>query len=135
MDGAVRVFNTMINNGLVPNMYSFTKLVDALCKEGNVKDAKHVVEIMIQRGENPDAVTYNGLMHEYCLRGEIDGAVLKTMVNRGIVPNSVSYNILINGYCKKMKVDEAMHLFREMPHRGLKPKIETYNTILQGYFR
>ena len=42
-------------------------LVDALCKEGMLIEAKFLFDKMIQRGIEPDIVSYNSLIDGYCL--------------------------------------------------------------------
>ncbi|KAK9292206.1 hypothetical protein L1049_020168 [Liquidambar formosana] len=83
--------------------------------------AQSVVEIMIQRGVEPNTVTYTTLMDGYCLRGQIDEAlkVIDVMLHKGCSPHVMNYNILINGYCKIKKIDEAMSLFQEMLAKDL----------------
>ena len=56
-------------------------MVNALCKEGKVKEAKNVVAVMIKDGVKPNDVTCNSLMDGYCLVNEVNKAkyVFNTM--------------------------------------------------------
>ncbi|KAJ8565634.1 hypothetical protein K7X08_008210 [Anisodus acutangulus] len=127
----------MIHHGVYPDVYTYSILVDALCKEGRAEDAKGIVESMIQKDIGPNVVTYNALIDGYCLQGRIHEAkqVFDSMLQRGVQPDTASYITLINGYCKRREMEEAINLVREMSLQQLKPDIVTYTTVLQGLFR
>ena len=100
-------------------MRSFNILVDTLCKEGMLSEAKKVFEVIIQRGIDPSQVTYNSLIDGYCLQNQMDGAVktFSMMVEKGCSPNVISYNILIDGYCKSKKLMRQCVSFMKCPIR------------------
>lgn len=60
-------FNEISSQGVFPNVVTFNVLVDILCKEGMVAETKRVIDMMIQRGIEPDTITNNSLMHGYCM--------------------------------------------------------------------
>ena len=57
----------MAQRKVVPDVQTFNVLVDTLCKEGMLIKAKEVFDGMIQRGIEPNTVTYNSLIEGYCL--------------------------------------------------------------------
>ena len=56
------MLSEMLDSCISQNVYTFSVLVNALMKEGTVKEAKEVIGNMIQRGVDPNVVTYNTLM-------------------------------------------------------------------------
>ena len=46
----------------MPDVYTFNILVDTRCKEGMLTETKEVFDMMIQRGIEPDVVSYNSLI-------------------------------------------------------------------------
>ncbi|MDP1131102.1 pentatricopeptide repeat-containing protein, partial [Klebsiella pneumoniae] len=72
-------------------------MVDALCKEGKVKEAKSVLAVMLKACVEPNVITYNTLMDGYVLVYEVKKAkhVLNAMPLMGVTPNVHSYNIMI----------------------------------------
>ena len=44
-----------------PNIYTFTILVDVLCKEGKIKEARIVIGVMMKEGVEPTVVTWMGI--------------------------------------------------------------------------
>ncbi|BBH09275.1 Tetratricopeptide repeat-like superfamily protein [Prunus dulcis] len=91
---AAGIFNKMIAG----DVFTFSVLVDTLCKEGMVVEAEGAVE-MIQRDIDPNAVTHTSLM-------------------MGLVANTITYNTLVDGFCKVGRIDDAQKLFSEMQACG-----------------
>ena len=52
----------------MPNVQTFSILVDTLCKEWMFSEANEVFSVMIQRGIEPNTVTYSSLIDGYCLQ-------------------------------------------------------------------
>ena len=59
----------------MPSVRTFNILVDALCKEGMLIEAKKVFDKMIQRGVEPDVVSYNSLIDGYSLQNKLNDAI------------------------------------------------------------
>ena len=64
----------MVHNNIKPNLYTYKILIDAICKEGRIMEALHMFDMMMERGNRPDAVTYNALMDGYFLIHKVDEA-------------------------------------------------------------
>jgi pentatricopeptide repeat protein len=62
---AFGLFYEMVLKDINPSVYTLNILVDALCKEGKVKDAKNVIAGMMKEGVRPNVVTYTSLMDGY----------------------------------------------------------------------
>ncbi|CAM8901613.1 unnamed protein product [Rhodiola kirilowii] len=111
----------MLDQGLSPDIVTFTVLINALAKMGKGKEARELFLLMIQSGKMPDVVTYNTLMDCIYNEGNIEELkeVFVSMDKKGITASVVSYNILIKGYCKhegmflKGMESEAIELKRD----------------------
>ncbi|KAL0318231.1 UNVERIFIED_CONTAM: hypothetical protein Scaly_2852700 [Sesamum calycinum] len=146
----------MVDHKIPLNVITFGILVDAFCKEGMVKEAENVVEIMMQRNMSPDVVTcrfadglklfkdmqaeqvipnlvtYNTLLHGLCMNKQIAEAFsfLHIMEEKGVNRDITTYNILIHGLCKDGKVEIARDVFNSLPCKGLQPDVQLYNIII-----
>ncbi|KAL8116782.1 hypothetical protein AgCh_023076 [Apium graveolens] len=120
---------------IFPNVHTFNIQVNAYSKSGKLDDAKHIIEMINDRGEYPDIVTYTSLMQAYCSRGQMDEAldVLNTIKSKKMMPTYVTYNILLDSYCRQLKLDIAMDLYRNMLCEGLEPTVETHGILPLGY--
>ena len=48
--------NEMVEQNILPDLYTFSVLIDALCKDGMVAEAQNTFSVMIQRGVEPNVV-------------------------------------------------------------------------------
>ncbi|PWA73273.1 tetratricopeptide-like helical domain-containing protein [Artemisia annua] len=71
------------------SMLTYNILVDALCKEGKVKEAQNVVHIMNESGQYADIVIFNSFIDAYCLLGETseEKKFLDSMLRRRVEGN------------------------------------------------
>ncbi|GAB4842902.1 hypothetical protein Ancab_012880 [Ancistrocladus abbreviatus] len=135
---ALEFFWRMVNSGVEVSVFSLTAMVDGLCKIGEVKMARELVEQMVGRGiVKPNIITFNTLLDACAKRwkfGELD-LVLVLMEKEGIGFNDSTYKFLIDGYSSYGKVEEATWLVLEMHDKGLKVDAYLYSTVIRGYFR
>ena len=75
MGGRVGFFE--VESGeVVPELQTvcYILVTDMLCTEGFISEQRCVIELMIQRGVEPDVVTYNILMDGFCVQDPMDKA-------------------------------------------------------------
>ncbi|KAJ9557025.1 hypothetical protein OSB04_011639 [Centaurea solstitialis] len=113
-----------------PNVITFNILVYAFCTEGMVEDATTVMNLMIERGKNPDLVTYNSLIDGYCLRAAHN--LFREMQARNQIPDALTYGIILEGLCNNHQIDEALSLFRLMGDSKLNSNIYVYTILMDG---
>ncbi|KAL0710646.1 hypothetical protein Bca4012_017624 [Brassica carinata] len=76
---------------------------------------------MVEKGCEPDLVTYGAVVNGVCKRGNIDLAlILLKNMEKGSV---VIYNTVIDGLCKYKHVDDALNMFNEMENKGVKGNV------------
>ena len=51
-------------------LFVYILVTDMLCTEGFITEQRRVIELMIQRGVEPDVVTYSILMDGFCMRDQ-----------------------------------------------------------------
>ncbi|KAJ9178665.1 hypothetical protein P3X46_010532 [Hevea brasiliensis] len=150
---ALDLFSQMRNKGISTNVITYNSLIhglcklgkrnqalafiliDILCKEGMVSEAQNTFKILIQRGLEPNVVTYNSLIDGLCISDQWKEALalLKNMVGRNISSNVFTFNKLINTLCKKGLVSNAQIIIRIMIQIGVEPGVVTYNSLMDGY--
>ena len=105
MQQALDLMNQMKSQGVEPDVYVYSQLMDHLIKKRkDVDAAEHLFKQM---------------------QLESFG---------GIVPNVVVYNILLRGYCNQEEVGwcrmKSLELLKEMGTKGIKPNVSTFNTLI-----
>jgi pentatricopeptide repeat protein len=61
MDDAVESFNMMVKRGCLPDLYSYTIMINAYCKSQRIDEAIH--EMKSKKGIFPDIVTFSALIN------------------------------------------------------------------------
>uniref|UniRef100_A0ACD5TH83 Uncharacterized protein n=1 Tax=Avena sativa TaxID=4498 RepID=A0ACD5TH83_AVESA len=136
-DAAYEVVRWMTENGLPPDVVTYSTLIRGLCSAGRVAEALGVLDLMLEEGCRPNAHTYTPIMHAYCTAGMIHEAkrLLDSMIAAGCAPSTVTYNVLITALCKVGAFKEVELLLEESSSRGWMPDTITYNTYMDGLCR
>ncbi|VVB18167.1 unnamed protein product [Arabis nemorensis] len=130
---AIEVLDEMPKFGLEPDEYVFGCLLDALCKNGNVKDAAKLFEDM--RLRFPSNLRYfTSLLYGWCREGKMMEAkhVLVQMKEAGFEPDIVVYTNLVSGYAHAGKIADAYDLLKDMRRRGFEPNANCYTVLIQA---
>ena len=130
---AIEVLDEMPKYGCEPDEYVFGCLLDALCKNGSVKEAASLFEDMrIQF--TPSLKHFTSLLYGWCREGKLMEAkfVLVQMREAGFEPDIVVYNNLLAGYCHAGKMADAYGLLKEMRGKGCVPNVTSYTILIQA---
>ncbi|KAL8155977.1 hypothetical protein AgCh_001146 [Apium graveolens] len=141
-DDANHVVNTMIQNGVFPNVVTYNTLMDGYCLTGRMDRALEVLNTM-RTGIAPTDYSFNILINGYCKRQKVDKAIdlLRQMPAEGLKPDVETYNSIIHGLfqidglCKNQQIDEAISLFGLMESNGIIHDIKIYNILIDGLFK
>ncbi|GAV57686.1 PPR domain-containing protein/PPR_1 domain-containing protein/PPR_2 domain-containing protein/PPR_3 domain-containing protein [Cephalotus follicularis] len=130
---AVEVLEEMPKYGCEPDEYVFGCLLDALCKNGSVKDAAKLFEEMRDRFK-PTLRHFTSLLYGWCREGKLMEAkyVLVQMREAGFEPDIVVYNNLLSGYAKEGRMADAFDLLKEMRRKGCDPNANSYTVLIQA---
>lgn len=145
---ALAAFYRMKQFHCKPDVYAYNTIIYALCRVGNFKKARFLLEQMELPGFRcpPDTFTYTILIGSYCKYSLQTGCrkairrrlweanhLFRIMLFKGFVPDVVTYNCLIDGCCKTYRIERALELFDDMNKRGCVPSRVTYNSFIRYY--
>ncbi|KAF5738068.1 putative pentatricopeptide repeat-containing protein [Tripterygium wilfordii] len=130
---AIEVLDEMPNYGCEPDEYVFGCLLDALCKNGSVKEAASLFEDMRVRF-SPSLKHFTSLLYGWCREGKLMEAkhILVQMREAGFEPDIVVYNNLLSGYAVAGKMADAFDLLKEMRRKGCEPNENSYTILIQA---
>jgi pentatricopeptide repeat protein len=130
---AIEVLDEMPKYGCEPDEYVFGCLLDALCKNGSVKEAALLFEDMRVRFR-PTIKHFTSLLYGWCREGKLMEAkfVLVQMREAGFEPDIVVYNNLLSGYAQVGKMSDASDLLKEMKRKGCEPNATSYTILIQA---
>ncbi|XP_078438751.1 pentatricopeptide repeat (PPR) superfamily protein [Wolffia australiana] len=127
--------NLIKDQVLVPNLVTYTAVLDALLKSGNIKEASEMVQRMEDEGVPRDCFFYACRASCFIHQGAIKEALHehKLMVEKRIDPDVVNYSILVDGFCKEGNVEKVIGLLRLMRARRVEPNLITYTSVIHGF--
>lgn len=130
---AIEVLDEMPKYGCEPDEYVFGCLLDALCKNGSVKEAASLFEDMRVRF-SPSLKHFTCLLYGWCKEGKLLEAkhVLVQMREAGFEPDIVVYNNLLSGYATAGKMGDAFDLLKEIRRKGCDPNATSYTILIQA---
>lgn len=113
---AWKFYWAMVQNGISPDEYTFSILVQMLCKEGRVADSVQMLDEMKEKGGAVGVALYNVIVDAHCREGKVQKGLtlVQTMFDKGLIPDFVTYSSILNGLCMLGRSEEANQLFDEM---------------------
>ncbi|KAJ8441919.1 hypothetical protein Cgig2_020064 [Carnegiea gigantea] len=167
LNEAYRLLNEMVSSGFAPSLVTYNALINGHCvmgrmeeamgiiqdimdKEGNIEEAFHLHDEMMQKGILPDTVTYNVLINGLNKQARTKEAkrLLLKLFYEDSVPSSITYDKLIEscshiefksgvallkGFCMKGLMNEADRVFESMLQTNHKPTEAVYNILIHGH--
>ncbi|XP_058093752.1 small ribosomal subunit protein mS79 (rPPR3b)-like [Magnolia sinica] len=116
-----------------PDVFSYSILIQALCKMGSLDSAVSALEMMELNGVRPSLITFNHLLNGLYTGSRFSDAekLWFKMEEYNCVPDVTSYNERLRGLVLEGKTEEAVKLVGEFGNRGLKPNVFSFNSL--GY--
>ena len=107
------MLDKMEDQGVLPNVFTFNTLVDALCRERKTKEALSLLNLMIRNDLKPNVKTYTSLINAFCNSSEWDEAsrLLNMMVSREVFPDTMTLNLVLDALAKKEMTGKAYKTF------------------------
>ncbi|XP_031476835.1 pentatricopeptide repeat-containing protein At3g22670, mitochondrial-like [Nymphaea colorata] len=130
---AVDAFNEMERFGLKKDTAAMNVLLDTLCKERRVERAREVF-LELKSKIQPDAHTFNILIHGWCKAQRLDEAewTMEEMGRHGFRPCVVSYTSIVEEYCRMKNFQKVDSLLDEMQAKGCPPNVVTYTIVMHA---
>lgn len=128
---AVRTFDELGKFGLEKNTESMNLLLDTLCKENKVQQAREIFS-ELKSHIPPNANTFNVFIHGWCKVNRVEEAywTIQEMKGNGCSPCVISYSTIIMSYCQQFNFQRVYELLDDMQGLGCVPNVVTFTTIM-----
>ncbi|XP_027186607.2 LOW QUALITY PROTEIN: pentatricopeptide repeat-containing protein At3g04130, mitochondrial-like [Cicer arietinum] len=128
---AVRIFDDLPFLGLEKNTESMNVLLDTLCKEKFVEQAREIY-LELKHHIAPNANTFNIFIHGSCKIRRVEEAhwTIQEMKGYGLRPCVISYSIIIQCYCQEQNFNKVYLLLDEMQAQNCSRNVVTYTTVM-----
>ncbi|CAA0202137.1 unnamed protein product [Arabidopsis thaliana] len=122
-------FNVLVARGIIPDLYTFTIMINTYCRLNELKEAYVLFIRMTTMGIKPDVVTCTVLLNipKFDTKREMKAFDVK--------PDVIYYTFLIAQQCKIQDLQEAERIFAEMIESGLEPDVVPYTALIAGCCR
>ncbi|OVA09606.1 Pentatricopeptide repeat [Macleaya cordata] len=126
-----------------PDTKIYTVMIYGWCKLNRPEMAERFFREMVDRGLEPNAVTYNVLLNGICRRSSLHPEtrfertiraaenLLDEMQKRGIEPDVTSYSIVLHVYSRAHKPDLSLDKLNLMKEKGICPTVATYTSVIK----
>lgn len=132
-----QIFNSVLAEGLQPNAYSYTPLIQVTGQLEGEQAARTVLDEMRERGIRPTLIAYNMQLSFYVKKEQEAKAleIWEMMKKDGVKPDKFTYTTLLNLYVRKREEERALEVFEMMQKEGIKPDEVTYNVLINLYIK
>lgn len=116
------------------NVVTYGALVDGLCKEQKVKEARNLLEVMEIEGFEPNHIVYDSLIDGFCKAGKLDEAqeIYTKMLERGYNPSLHTYSSFLDRLFKDKRLDLAIKVLSKMLENSCPPNVIIYTQMIDG---
>lgn len=129
----LRLFREEVpRHGLVPDIFSYTVLVNMYGKRGELAEALALFEEAVACGLEPELPAYTAIIKAAVKKDDMGTALalLRRVFDSGLSPDARLYNTLLWGHTKRLEWSKAMQILRLMEAKGLVPDRLTYSYLL-----
>lgn len=125
------------------NAKVYTILIYGWFKVKKIEMAEKFFKEMVQKGIEPNVVTYNVMLNGICRRASLHPderfervirdaeKVFAEMCDRGVEPDVTSYSILLHVYSRAHKPTLSLEKLKMMKDRGICPNVATYTSVVK----
>ncbi|KAI3988525.1 hypothetical protein MKX01_026339 [Papaver californicum] len=128
-------YSVMVTKGFFPTPAEINLLLQSICREGRVAEAKNFMEECLSKGCAVNVVNFTTVIHGFCKEGDLDAALslVDDMYLKNKQPDVFTYTTLIDAFGKSGRLEEATELTERMLHKGLLPTPVTYRIVIHRY--
>ena len=132
---AVVFLESLHHEGIHPDVHMYTQLVSTLCRQGNVRFALSVIEMMQRHDITPNEFTFTCVVAACGRQGNLRKAkeLLSQMKVDGMTPDVVTYTALIQAHAKQGDIQGCLDLFSTMENEGVRPNVVTFTSLIVAY--
>lgn len=132
---AEKLFEEMETKSVLPDVYTYTYLVDSCFKEGRVEDAIQYFYKMAdgrEHGPKFNIGFFNRMFSGLTEADRVDDAlkVYRRMPDKEIKPNIITFEILVKALCKQGDLDQARDLVMDMARGAVVPSSEFRESVV-----
>ncbi|KAK4256221.1 hypothetical protein QN277_009115 [Acacia crassicarpa] len=135
---AVEIF-TRAELDLENTVQVYNAMMGVYARNGRFKKVQELLDLMRERGCEPDLVSFNTLINARMKSGAMVPDLALQLLNEvrrsGLKPDIITYNTLISACSRESNLEEAIKIFNDMEKNKCQPDLWTYNAMISVYGR
>jgi pentatricopeptide repeat protein len=133
--GTHKVASLMTESQTIPDVITYSILLESYSKAGDMQGAENVFEIFKKRW-NPNLYIYNSMLFVYSKNNDMDRllSTYKHMTASHVLANVVTYGILMQFYSRRKDLRAVESLLETMQSNGVPPSLNCWTILMQTYF-
>jgi pentatricopeptide repeat protein len=130
------LLDSMMGQGLQPNLITYGIVIKGYCQENRLEEALQVWESMVSTTEfQPDEIMYNTILDGCARKGLYDRgmALLVEMEKSGIRPTNFTLSVLVKLTSRANLLDRSFEICKEISAKyKFRLNIHVFNNLIQG---
>ncbi|KAK7255360.1 hypothetical protein RIF29_28769 [Crotalaria pallida] len=135
---AVEIF-TRGESSIGDTVQVYNAMMGVYARSGRFDKVKEMLDVMRERGCEPDLVSFNTLINARMKSGAMVPNLAMQLLNEvrrsRVRPDIITYNTLISGCSRESNLEEAIAIFDDMVNNNCQPDLWTYNAMISVYGR
>ncbi|KAL2920793.1 hypothetical protein RDABS01_012284 [Bienertia sinuspersici] len=117
----------------------YNAMMGVYARKGRFSKVKEMLNLMRERGCEPDLVSFNTLINARLKSGPLGPNMAMDLLNEvrrsGIRPDAITYNTLISACSRESNLQEAIKVYGDMEANNCQPDLWTYNAMISVFAR
>ncbi|KAK7255120.1 hypothetical protein RIF29_28523 [Crotalaria pallida] len=135
---AVEIF-TRGESSIGDTVQVYNEMMGVYARSGRFDKVKEMLDVMRERGCEPDLVSFNTLINARMKSGAMVPNLAMQLLNEvrrsRVRPDIITYNTLISACSRESNLEEAIAIFDDMVNNNCQPDLWTYNAMISVYGR
>jgi len=125
----------MVSEGVEANVVTYSAMIDACAKSGDLARAEKWHNAMTDKGVSPNAHSYSAVINACAKAGDVEAAErwLEKLEQAGVRSDVVVYSSVIDACGKVGDAERAMAVFHRMRASGIGPHIVAYAALARPF--
>ncbi|PRQ20725.1 putative tetratricopeptide-like helical domain-containing protein [Rosa chinensis] len=130
-----KIYEHIVERRSYPNDETVRILIDALCKEGELRKYADMLERIHGKKCSPSVIVNASLVFRILEEGRVEEGVvlLKRMLQKNMVLDTIAYSLIVHAKVKLGNLSSAQQVYEEMLKRGFRANSFVYTLFIEAY--
>ncbi|XP_050378759.1 pentatricopeptide repeat-containing protein At1g66345, mitochondrial [Argentina anserina] len=130
-----KIYEHMVEMRSYPNEETVRILIDALCKEGELRKYADMLDRIHGRKCSPSVIVNSSLVFRILEEGRVEEGMvlLKRMLQKNMVLDTIAYSLIVYAKVKIGDLGSALQVYEEMLKRGFRANPFVYTLFIEAH--